>query len=103
MVRKSTFLFPFLLVISFSQPEYDGTGLYFEFTDANRISVKKCVARNIWGKVGRVGNCWHFFGFSIITVELLIVEEIFSSLKFRSHRAASFPYLGISLRQFSLE
>ena len=34
----------------------------------------------------------HFFGFSNITAELLILQENFCLLKSRSHREASFPF-----------
>ena len=44
-----------------------------------------------------------FSDFSIITAELFILEESFCLLKFRSHRDASFPYFGYSLRQFLAE
>ena len=39
-----------------------------------------------------------FFDFSSIPVELFILEENFCLLKFRSHRDASFPPFGRSLR-----
>ena len=35
-----------------------------------------------------------FFGFLNIPAELLILEEYFCPLKFRSHREASFPHFG---------
>ena len=44
-----------------------------------------------------------FFSFFNITLELFIVEEKFCLLKFRSHRAASFPIFVISLQYFSAE
>ena len=39
-----------------------------------------------------------FFGFSIIPAELFTLQENFCRLKFRSHRDASFPPFGRSLR-----
>ena len=42
-----------------------------------------------------------FSDFSIITAELFILEENFCLLKFISHRDASFPYFGFSLRRSS--
>ena len=44
-----------------------------------------------------------FFGFSLITFKLFILEENFCPLKFRSHRDASFPLIGRSLRYFLAE
>ena len=44
-----------------------------------------------------------FSDFSIITAELFISEKKICLLKFRSHRDASFPFFGFSLRQFLAE